>query len=130
MTHIDGHRPRSGVAMLVTLIVLLIVLIGIGAITRWISRGQHLDRIHRHQVQANWLAESGVSRALNVLNIDPEFSGDTWELSEPMQRPGRITTLITRDGGNYTVESIALYPANATVPRRAVRRITHPVARR
>ncbi|MFC1758035.1 hypothetical protein ACFL2H_04610 [Planctomycetota bacterium] len=115
------HR-RTGVAMLVTLLVLLIVLIGIGAIMRWVSIGRDLDRIHRHQLQANCLADSGIERARQMIHVDAEFAGDTWTRGEPLLRPGNVTTAVVRDGDLVSIESVALYPSDANVPRRAVRR--------
>ena len=120
-------RP-AGVATLVTLLVLLVVLIGIGGIARWIAAGHNLDRIHRHQLQANCLAESGIDRAKQLLAVDFTFIGDTWQQSEPLLRRGQVVTTVTREGNTISIAAIALYPVDAATPRRAVRRWKQPIS--
>lgn len=120
-------RP-AGVATLVTLLVLLVVLIGIGGIATWISAGHNLDRLHRHQLQVNCLADSGLDRAKQLLAIDSTYTGDTWLQAEPLLRRGQVVTKVTREENTISIEAIAIYPADATTPRRAVRRWKQPIS--
>ena len=124
----NSPAHRTGVATLVTLLVLLVVLIGIGGIARWIAAGHNLDRIHRHQLQANCLAESGINRAKQLLAVDSTFNGDTWQQSEPLLRRGQVVTTVAREGNTNSIEAIAFYPADAATPRRAVRRWKQPIS--
>ena len=114
-------KPRRGVAVLVVLLVVIVVFVGTAAFGRWIMHGHKLSRIHQQQLQANALAESGLERAIRKFQEDNSFAGDSWNVTQPLSRPGIVNTKIARDDNAITVETIALYPSDSQLPRRAVR---------
>lgn len=131
-----SHRPiwttrknRSGVAMVVTMLVLLVVLIAIGGIARWVAHGQRLDRQQRHQLQANWLARSGIDLAVQRLSTDKSYSGEIWNVDDvALVRSGVVEITVAQFNGHTTVNATALYPAESSAPRRARRTYTTDTA--
>jgi hypothetical protein len=72
---------RRGITVVLVLVILVIIafagsaLLKVGLAQREFARGA--DR----RLQAEWLLESGVSRALARLDVDRDYAGETWPLS-------------------------------------------------
>jgi hypothetical protein len=82
------------VAVLICLVVLTVTS---GAVLRVCLAHRALVRAEEHRLQAQWLAESGVQRALARLAVDHEYAGETWALGEvdlglPERPPAKGTT--------------------------------------
>jgi len=72
---------RRGLASVSVLVVLFVVgLICAGMIKLAFSRRTELSMDER-RVQAAWLAESGVDRAVARLQASSEYSGETWNIT-------------------------------------------------
>src|SRR5206468_3180820 len=72
------RRGLTAVAVLVCLIVVTLisgVLLKIGVAHRDQIRGQE------RKIQAEWLAQSGIDRALARPAAKPDYTGETWELA-------------------------------------------------
>lgn len=74
----DSRKGLTVVAVIVCLVVLLMlsgVILKVAAARRLVAR--QLER----KVQADWLAESGLERAIGRLAADPAYKGETWNLT-------------------------------------------------
>jgi hypothetical protein len=119
--------PRRGAALVVAVIILALVALLLTAIA-WQVRAnrRHGDR-REHQLQADWLARSGVELAAARLLDDP--AGYRGEAVEPIPQ-GRVRIEVQEEpDGSFDITSEASYPADdrAVVVRtstRHVRRIT------
>ena len=99
-----AHRPESrrglvSVAMLIGLIILGLVaasLLKVGMARRTLAK------IEEHELQAELLAESGVSRALARLDANPRYEGEVWEVpnSELGGRGGATVTITVKADSN------------------------------
>ena len=72
------RRGLTAVAVLVCLLIVTIIsgsLLKIGVAHRNSVRGQE------HKLQAEWLAQSGIDRALARLTEHPDYAGETWKLT-------------------------------------------------
>jgi type II secretory pathway component PulK len=65
--------------MVAALVCLLVVLIMGAALLRGLIVHQRQSRHEVQRVQALWLAESAVGRAVARLQADPSYDGETWE---------------------------------------------------
>jgi Tfp pilus assembly protein PilX len=75
------RQSRQGVAMLVALVCLLVVgLIG-AALVRQLVLRQRQSLLQQQQMQAFWLAESGLERAVAQLAVSPDYEGETWRVA-------------------------------------------------
>jgi hypothetical protein len=74
------HRSPKGAVLVVALVCLLIVAT-IGASLVQTLLLQHRQRLQeRHQLQALWLAESAVQRAVARLATSADYRGETWQI--------------------------------------------------
>ena len=72
---------RSGAALLAALVCIAVVTIMATALVRTLLIAHRQTRWQWRQEQAQWLAESGVSRAAARLRFDPAYRGETWQLA-------------------------------------------------
>ncbi len=73
-----SRRGLTAVAVLVCLLIVTMIsgaLLKIGAGHRDFVRGQE------RKLQAEWLAQSGIDRALARLAAQPDYPGETWKLA-------------------------------------------------
>jgi Tfp pilus assembly protein PilX len=101
------HRGLTAVAVLVCLIIITMIS---GAVVRVALARRDEARAHERSLQAEWLAEAGIQRALARLDADPAYSGETWEIAAP--------DLDSADGALVT---ITVGPAPGDPKRRVVR---------
>jgi hypothetical protein len=74
------HRSPKGAVLVVALVCLLLVA-AIGASLVRTLLLQHRQRLQeRHQLQALWLAESAVQRAVARLAESADYRGETWRV--------------------------------------------------
>lgn len=91
---------RSGAALIVAMICLLLV----GALSTTLVRTALMQREQveraQWQLQAEWLAEAGLERALANQQRDAAYAGETWRPTSSPQGPviGRVTIDVTAGG--------------------------------
>jgi type II secretory pathway pseudopilin PulG len=72
---------RRGLTSVAVLVCLIIITMISGAVIRvGMARRDEL-RAQERSLQAEWLAEAGIQRALARLAADPAYSGETWDIS-------------------------------------------------
>jgi Tfp pilus assembly protein PilX len=73
-------RPRRGMVAVVVLLCLLVLALIAGALLR--TGTARRDELHARErrLQAEWLAEAGLRRALARLEAEPGYSGETWNI--------------------------------------------------
>ena len=76
-------RPvrRRGVVLLVSIVCLAIAAVVFLSLVRVSITEKHRVDTEAWQLQAAWLAESGLERAVARLRADPAYQGETWSLS-------------------------------------------------
>jgi hypothetical protein len=86
-------RPRAMISVVV-LVCLLVMTLICGSLLRLIHAQRALVRNQERTLQADWLAESALRRAVLRLNVDPAYRGETWKLSAD-DLGGRIPGVVT-----------------------------------
>jgi Tfp pilus assembly protein PilX len=71
-------RKRQGAVLAVALVTLLVVTILAGTVLRSYLQAHRQLRREQEQLQAQWLAEGAIARAIAQLGRDPDYSGETW----------------------------------------------------
>ena len=81
LTDLKRLRPRrGGLASAVVLVVLFVIaLISVALVKVAFARRAEVAREER-RVQAGWLAESGVDRAVARLDVSADYAGETWRI--------------------------------------------------
>jgi hypothetical protein len=69
------------VLTIAALVCLLVVLLIAAAVLRMVRSERGLLQNEEHRLQADWLVESGVERAIARLGADAGYGGETWRLS-------------------------------------------------
>jgi type II secretory pathway component PulK len=75
------HRRRRGVALMIALAVLTLLLVLAALLTRAAVHGQRETRFQERRLQADFLAEAGLERAVAQLQKVPQYPGETWHVS-------------------------------------------------
>jgi Tfp pilus assembly protein PilX len=86
------HRRRGAVLALV-LVCLMVAMALLVSIAKLAAGGRRMVQAEAQQVQAAWLAESGLQRAAAQLAADPDYQGETWSLPAellPGTRPAAV----------------------------------------
>ena len=76
----DFAAPRRGAFTVVVLVCLLISTMVLASLLKIVLL--HERQLGREfvRVQTNWLADSGLERAVGRLAVDPNFTGETWTI--------------------------------------------------
>jgi type II secretory pathway component PulK len=75
-----NQRPnRRGAALAAALTLLLVVMLIAGAMLQQLAATQRGARLVGRKLQAQWLAESALDRALVKLQSDRQYHGETWQ---------------------------------------------------
>lgn len=91
---VAGVRSRRGTVTVFVLVCLVIILATAGVLLQIGLAERNRVRSEERRVQAEWLLESGLERAVARLADDPTYHGETWELSaDALRGPfgGRVT---------------------------------------
>ena len=120
---------RRGLASVAALIALFVIgLICVGLLKVAFARRAEVAREER-RVQASWLAESGVDRAVTRLEASSDYAGENWEIpAEDLGGRGSATVSIkvekVADGPDRrTVRVQADYPIGSSLWTRQSREI-------
>jgi hypothetical protein len=96
--------PRRGVIMMIVIVCVVVATAICGLLVRMAVLGRSATEAQHRRLQAQWLAEAGIERAVARLAQDPRYSGETWTLPpEDHAAPGAAA-----DGG---VVRIVIAPA-------------------
>ena len=79
----QSHRKsclRRGAVLVALLICLLIVLMISAAAVQVLVMQNRVTRAESHQIQAAWLADSALDRAIARMAKDAKYDGETWEV--------------------------------------------------
>ncbi len=120
MIPIRKNHHRRGMLAVALLVCLLIVIAIAGTLIRAATAQRDEARAIERRLQAEWLAEAGLHRAIARLAADPKYPGETWNL-EPsdLDAPdgASVTITIDSDATHPTIRAQADYPRDP--PRRA-----------
>jgi Tfp pilus assembly protein PilX len=115
-----AFRRRAAVLLVVLACLLVVGVVGAGLVRTMIDTG-HAHRLHVDRLQAQWLAESGVDRAIAQMRQDKAYAGETWKI-DAEQLDGRrgavVEIAVERASENETVGRIT---AKATLGAGAMR---------
>ena len=81
MTFVKAPGPRRGLTSVAVLFCLVVVMLIGAALVRIALTQRGFDRDLERRLQAEWLVESGVERALARLDADRGYAGETWSIS-------------------------------------------------
>jgi len=116
---------RRGAALIVALTTLLVVMLIAAAVTRSLLLAHRQARLRQNELQAEWLAEAAVSRALAQLARQPMYTGETWSADFNPASPGATEMAGQAEIRIQTVES---RPARVQITVEA-RCPNHPIQR-
>jgi Tfp pilus assembly protein PilX len=131
---VTTHRPkrsvhRRAVVLIVAILVLLVLTLLGGELVRTMVMTSRRSQHDRHELQAAWLAESGVERALAELKTDEDYQGEVWQptfddVAAETANAGKakVTIVVEQVAGTRQVRVEALYP-DQPVGRVAVERV-------
>jgi type II secretory pathway component PulK len=74
------NRFRRGAILAVALATLLVVTLVAGVILRGYLQAHRQLRREQDQLQAQWLADSAIARALARRKLDASYAGETWRV--------------------------------------------------
>jgi len=118
------RTPSRGMTVVAVMICLIVVTLASGAVLKVGLAYRARVQLQERRLQAEWLAESGVERALARLAVDRAYTGETWPISAadlglPDQPPATGTT--EKSQGAAAVVTIAVDPLEGVATRRRVR---------
>ncbi len=74
-------EPRRGMLAIAVLVCLIVLTMIAGALLRVEAARREEVRSQGRRLQAEWLAEAGIQRALARLAADPAYTGETWNVA-------------------------------------------------
>ena len=123
-------RPRRGMLAIGVLVCLIVLTLIAGAILRTGAAQREEGRSRERRLQAEWLAEAGLQRALARLDVDPGYSGETWDIDArelDSADAATVTIAVERTAGDAklrTIRARADYPRDPPRRVRCTRKIT------
>jgi Tfp pilus assembly protein PilX len=94
-------RNRRGTILVVALVTLLVVTLLAGAVLRGYLQAHRQLRREQDQLQAQWLADSALARAVAQLHSNPKYAGETWKVevasSTADATPGTVGISVAAD---------------------------------
>jgi hypothetical protein len=125
------HVSGRGIALIPALLCLVLVTLLGGSLFRQAHTHRTLLRSEEARAQADWLAESGMARAVARLRADPDYQGETWDVPAeqlPRHEPGRVRIAVERlaNGSDRLVRIEADFPSAGERRSRRTRTRTIP----
>jgi hypothetical protein len=77
----NGRRRSRGLTVVAILTCLIVVTLMSAAILRVALSHRNVVRAQERRLQAEWLAESGIGRAIARLGLDRDYAGEVWAIS-------------------------------------------------
>ena len=96
--HSQRDSTRRGVALIYAMIALLLASVIGAALLRTALTQRQLARREQNRMQSQWLAESGVERAVATLVSDNKYAGETWNIDATElggRRAGQVVIKVT-----------------------------------
>ncbi len=124
--------PRAGLFMIVAMICLLLTSALLGTLLKMAVLGRQQAELDAYGLQADWLAESALDRALAKLAEQPGYQGETWTIPteelDGLHRGQVAISLKPAASNGREVEVIARFPAEGsqTVKRTKRLRVAMP----
>ncbi len=118
-----ADRSRRGLLAIAVMVCLIVLALIAAAILRTGRAQRDEVRIQERRLQAEWLAEAGLWRALARLDAEPGYTGETWQIdAKALDAPDAATVAIAieRPPGDPKARTIRVradYPRDP--PRRA-----------
>jgi Tfp pilus assembly protein PilX len=119
-----NSTSRRGLTTVAVLVCLLIITLISGALLKVGLARRNMGREHERRLQAEWLAESGVDRALARLARDRNYSGETWPISATdlgLREVGATTASTGSADRSAAIVTIAVEPIPGEANRRRIR---------
>jgi hypothetical protein len=123
-----AQRPRRGAILAVALATLLVVMLLAGVVLRSYLHAHRQLRHEQDQLQAEWLAESALARAIARHKQDAAYAGEIWQIELPRSAgqpaPGVAKIKIIPPAApamELKIEIEAQFPADETTGIRAHR---------
>ena len=110
--------------MIAVLVCLIIVTLISGAVLKVGLAQRDLARDRERRLQAEWLAESGVDRALARLTRDRDYTGETWSITASdlgLPEANRVHRSTGQADRSAAIVTIAVEPIAGEANRRRIR---------
>lgn len=134
--HVGAVSSRRGVILLVVLVCLAVAAGVFVVLVKQVAAQRHWLQTSQWGVQAQWLAEAGVERAVARLAANADYAGETWnipagELAGGQAAVVRIRTeTIADQPGRRTIRVEADYPDDAQRRCRKVKQIVAEIIKK
>jgi type II secretory pathway component PulK len=93
-------RQRDGIVLIAALICLMISSLAVANIFQMV-RSQRRQATQRGvELQASWLADAGIRRAIAQLAVDPAYDGENWRIDVPFSRAATYGRPASNSAGN------------------------------
>ncbi len=130
------RRRRSGLVLGIVLVCVVVALTLATVVTKAVVLNRRQSELADWQLQASWLAESGLQRAVHRLRTTPDYAGETWEVpaaSLALDHTGSVVIHLLPDAEDASGRQIrveAEYPSERPHGVRSVREVpvTPPAA--
>jgi type II secretory pathway pseudopilin PulG len=120
-------KPRSrsrGLTVVAVLVCLVVITLVSSAVLKTVVAQREFARGRERRLQAEWLVESGLERVRARLDLDRDYTGETWALSTRdlgLPEEGRSDPAAENAAGAAAVVSIAVERVPGDALRRQVR---------
>ena len=118
---------RRGITVAVTLVCLLVVVTLGAALVRAMVDHRRQTLRDQHRVQAFWLAESAIDRAISQLASSPGYKGETWQIDSDSlggRWPGSVLIRVEQAGTDEQARKVIV---ESRYPEDTVRRVTERI---
>ena len=108
-TQQQPHRRRGALLIIAMVVLIVVSTVSASIIQSSLTRHRQAKR-HQNQMQAEWLAEAGLQRALFQLGKNKGYTGETWSVpQQAIITPAEAVVTITVEA-NKNITVVATYP--------------------
>ena len=115
---------RRGLIILIAMVALFVgSAVALSVVQMAVHQRRQLQ-LEQQRLQASWLAESGIDRAIAAIAVNPQYTGDTWNIAAD-ELGGRPATVEIRveSGESPAVQAVARYPSDSARRAQVTKRI-------
>ena len=127
---VKNPQRRRGAIMIVAMVALMLSSVLLASLIKCGVEQRKQLRFEQHRLQAEWMAESALSRALDRLKTDPGYRGEDWRIP-PDELDGLHSGIVTitvkgadEKPRTQIVSVEAVYPAGEPRFARRTRQVT------